>query len=189
MTVVTDSVNGWTPVAPLGPIDWAPLATLSAPEPVSSWLTEPGSLTRRLRNEPGALTLVCLQQGFALEDIWQRQVLLLKAGRPWVWALTQAPAATVRQHPELARQGDQPLGDWLFGEGGGRRSALQWADLAAEAALRQALRAWRLTPPARLWARHSRFELSAGHCTITELFLPGSPLYAEPVDEVSVCKR
>ena len=76
------SSNRWAPVAPLGPIDWAPLATLSAPEPVSSWLTEPGSLTRRLRNEPGALTLVCLQQGAVLaEPIWQRQVLLLKAGR------------------------------------------------------------------------------------------------------------
>ena len=188
--MATHSANGWAPVAPLGPIDWAPLATLTAPALVLSWLAESGSLTRRLRGEPGPLTLVCLQQGVVLaEQSWQRQVLLLKAGRPWVWALTQAPAATLRQHPELARQGERPLGDWLFGEGGGRRSSLQWADLAAEPALVQALRAWRITPPDRLWARYSRFELSAGHCTITELFLPGSPLYAEPVDEVSVCKR
>ena len=79
--------------------------------------------------------------------------------------------------------------DWLFGEGGGRRRQLQWADLAGEPALVQALQTWRLAPPTRLWARHSRFELSAGHCTITELFLPDSPLYAGSVDEVSVCKR
>ena len=184
------SSNRWAPVAPLGPIAWVSPTTVTAPAPVLSWLTEPGSLTRRLRGEPGPLTLACLQQGFSLDErIWQRQVLLLKAGRPWVWALTQAPAATLRQHPELARQGERPLGDWLFGEGGGRRRQLQWADLAGEPALVQALQTWRLAPPTRLWARHSRFELSAGHCTITELFLPDSPLYAGSVDEVSVCKR
>ena len=120
------SSNRWAPVAPLGPIAWVSPMAVSATAPVLSWLTEPGSLTRRLRGEPGLLTLVCLQQGSVLEeDIWQRQVLLLKAGRPWVWALTQAPAATVRQHPELARQGDQPLGDWLFGAADAQRLLLE----------------------------------------------------------------
>ena len=51
--MATHSANGWAPVAPLGPIDWAPLATLTAPALVLSWLAESGSLTRRLRGEPG----------------------------------------------------------------------------------------------------------------------------------------
>ena len=186
----THSSSQWAPVAALQPVAWLPVTAAELPGSVLAWLAEPGSLTQRLRAEPGALTLHCLYQGAAPDDDgWQRQVLLLKAGRPWVWALTQSSAATLSQHPELAQQGERPLGDWLFGAAAARRESLLYADLAQEAALVEALQRWRLPRPARLWARHSRFALPQGSCSITELFLPDSPLYAGVDDEVSACKR
>ena len=188
----THSSSRWRPVAALQPVAWLPV---TVPGPglsgaVLEWLAEPGSLTQRLRAEPGSLTLHCLYQGDAPNgDGWQRQVLLLKAGRPWVWALTQASATTLHHHPELAQQGERPLGDWLFGAAGAQREALLWADLADQLALVEALQRWQLPLPSRLWARHSRFALPRGSCAITELFLPDSPLYAGIDDEVSACKR
>ena len=186
----THSSSQWAPVAALQPVAWLPVTAAELPGSVLAWLAEPGSLTQRLRAEPGALTLHCLYQGAAPEsDGWQRQVLLLKAGRPWVWALTQASASTLNQHPELAQQGERPLGDWLFGAAAARRDSLLYADLAQQVALVEALQRWRLPLPTRLWARHSRFALPQGSCSITELFLPDSPLYAGVEDEVSACKR
>lgn len=186
----TPSSSQWAPVAALQPIVWLPVMTAGLPGSALAWLAEPGSLTQRLRGEPGALTLHCLFQGVAPDgDGWQRQVLLLKAGRPWVWALTQASAATLSHHPELAQQGERPLGDWLFGAAGAQREALLYADLAHEEALVEALQRWRLPLPPRLWARHSSFALPQGSCSITELFLPDSPLYTGIDDEVSACTR
>lgn len=170
----------WCAVAPLSTINWLPLAPVSLSQEVWSWLAEQGSLTRRLRAEAGVLSVLCLQQGIREDepDLWQRQVLLMKEGRPWVWGLTQAPLTTLVHYPQLAEQGVQPLGDWLFGVAGACRDGLVWADLAADPALAHALQTWRLPQPASLWARRSRLVLPGGECVITEVFLPDAPLYA-----------
>lgn len=172
--------SDWCAVAPLSWIDWLPLDPAVVPQAVLGWLAEQGSLTRRLRAEAGDLSVICLQQGIADDEpgLWQRQVLLLKSGRPWVWGLTQTPLATLSRYPQLATQGEQPLGDWLFGVAGATREGLVWADLAAEPALRQGLAAWQLPAPEVLWARRSRLVLSDAECVITEVFLPDAPLYA-----------
>ena len=170
----------WCAVAPLSTMDWLPVEPAVVPQAVLGWLSEQGSLTRRLRAERGDLSVVCLQQGIRDEDpaLWQRQVLLLKSGRPWVWGLTQAPLATLAHYPLLATQGEQPLGDWLFGVAGATREGLVWTDLVADPALQEALQAWLLPSPPVLWARRSRLVLPCGECVITEVFLPDAPLYA-----------
>lgn len=172
--------SDWCAVAPLSRIDWLPLDPAVVPQAVLGWLAEQGSLTRRLRAEAGDLSLICLQQGVMDDEpeLWQRQVLLLKSGRPWVWGLTQAPLSTLTHYPQLATQGEQPLGDWLFGVAGATREELVWADLVADPALRQVLAAWQLPAPEVLWARRSRLVLPAAECVITEVFLPDAPLYA-----------
>jgi chorismate lyase len=178
-------VRDWCAVSSLSTIAWLSLQAGTIPPRVLDWLAVRGSLTQRLRAESGALSVVCLQQGILAADpeLWQRQVLLLKAGRPWIWGLTQVPRSTLVCYPELNVQGEQPLGDWLFGVAGARRDELMWADLAAEPALAVALKAWQLPHPAALWGRHSRLHLPRGECAITEVFLPDAPLYAGIVNE------
>ena len=172
--------SDWCAVAPLSRIDWLPLDPAVVPHAVLGWLAEQGSLTRRLRAEAGDLSVICLQQGVMDDEpgLWQRLVLLLKSGRPWVWGLTQAPLSTLARYPQLATQGEQPLGDWLFGVAGATREGLVWADLVADPALRQVLAAWQLPAPKVLWARRSRLVLPGAECAITEVFLPDAPLYA-----------
>lgn len=149
------------------------------------WLQDSGSLTSRLRTTCGA--------GFRLELLGEaaepvpgdarglldgdtaraRRVRMFCGDSLCVCATTLIPAATLAGDPWLRALGDRPLGDALLERGGIQRSPFEFARANPGHPL--------FTPsldgtdirPAWVWARRSRFGLSAGPLLIYEMFLPG----------------
>ena len=164
--------------------DWIP----AAPEAVAAWLREPGLLTERLRaccsGETG-LTLVSeAEEALAAEDAallgaaghtaFVREIELTCDGRPWVFAQTLVPLATLSRQRWLASLGRAALGERLAAVPGIERGPLEYARLAAGDPLyRRALRE-RPDPPAALWARRSWFAIDGHRLLVQEVFLPES---------------
>lgn len=149
------------------------------------WLQDSGSLTSRLRATCGP--------GFRLELLGEaaepvpgdarelldgdaaraRRVRMFCGDSLCVCATTLIPAATLAGDPWLHALGDRPLGDALLERGGIQRSPFEFARANPGHPL--------FTPsldgtdirPAWVWARRSRFSLSAGPLLIYEMFLPG----------------
>ena len=149
------------------------------------WLQDSGSLTSRLRATCGP--------GFRLELLGEaaepvpgdarellddnearaRRVRMFCGDSLCVCATTLIPAATLAGDPWLHALGDRPLGDALLERGGIQRSPFEFARANPGHPL--------FTPsldgtdirPAWVWARRSRFSLSAAPLLIYEMFLPG----------------
>ncbi len=102
---------------------------------------------------------------------WVRQVHLLCAGRPWVFARTVIPAATLHGgQRSLVRLGERPLGAMLFANRSVRRGPMEIAAIAAGSPLhRMALGGGRRT---RIWGRRSLFFFGARPLLVSEIFLP-----------------
>jgi len=149
-------------------------ATLPAgPQPsagLRSWLTEPGLLTARLRNN-------CVQ-GFRMRVLHDaisnagaglhREVLLCCGDAVCIYAITDVPAATLAAHDWLAGLGEEPLGETLRDRADVSRSAFEYAlldprNLPVEAGEQRA----------EVWARRSTFTIGTAPLTVTEVFLPG----------------
>lgn len=159
---------------------WGMEQQMSLPSDLVSWLAESGSLTQKLRTLGLRVSVQRLSEGWGAADEWQRQVLLLAGETPWLWGFTQISASSLAACPVLMKQGDQPIGDWLFGLGGARRVSLEWVEVPTVSAhLFEQLAGG--VPS--LWGRRARLRLDA-HCQdgsvaellLTELFLPGSAL-------------
>ncbi len=183
-----DSVNTVASFAPAGAAllhalsnqTWRSLATMTGPVPADaalSWLSEPGSLTARLRAMPGQFALHCLCEASELNG-GVRQVLLCMDGRPWIWGLTHIEAGLALACPELLRLGGQALGDWLFHHPELQRDALEYADLGLSPCWGQTMAALGQPIGTALWARRCRWHLDGAALTVVELFLPAAPLYA-----------
>jgi chorismate lyase len=171
-----------------GPLAWLPAGAPGAlPEDpdMRGWLQDPGSLTSRLRGACGS--------GFRLELLGEavepvpadaqglltadearvRRVRLLCGESLCVCATTLIPAVTLTADPWLAALGDRPLGDALLERGGSERSPFEFTRANPDHPLfRPALGGLDIRP-AWVWARRSRFRLSAGPLLIYEIFLPG----------------
>jgi len=102
---------------------------LNPPRSLRSWLTDRGSLTKKLRQLCPSLAVRVLheqhhspmrQEALALQmplnrDCWIRTVQLHCHGHPWVYARTVIPNLTPRNPWYALKQlGNQPLGDVLF---------------------------------------------------------------------------
>ncbi|MGD8378476.1 MAG: chorismate lyase [Gammaproteobacteria bacterium] len=169
---------------------WLPAASVPAaqrPAAEWAWLTETGSLTGRVRRHcVGRFALRVLGEAshrltdadtdflglFAPQSGLVREVELTCDGRPWVYACSVIPDVTLAAYPELARLGERPLGDSVFGERGGRRGEIEVAALAPPMPLylRAVNRVKR--PPAILWARRSVIRLADNPVLVCECFLP-----------------
>lgn len=155
-----------------------------------SWLTESGSLTRRLRSEFGgdlqiarrAERLEALRAADAQrmgltppQQAWLREVVLGTAATPLVHAISVIPEVTLGAHRWLAELGDRPLGEALFAVEGVSREPLEVALLAdAHPLANRALRATgaRL---ATLWVRRSVVRLAGHPLLIHECFVGPLP--------------
>lgn len=159
------------------------------PQPVSAWVRERGSLTRRLRAlSAGTLAVQVVHNGWALpwpEERrrlkmpphrwgWVRMVILRGHGQPWVFARTVLPQATLTgAQRRLAHIGTRPLGEILFRDPTLQRGQLEtvavlpthpaWATIAGLCAL----------PEEPLWGRRSIFWLARKPLLVSEFFLPG----------------
>lgn len=153
-----------------------------------SWLTDPGSLTRRLQRACPAFRVSCLRQGHGLptEDergrlglrakrrALIREVLLLDGDRPLVFAHSVIPLSGLRgPWVALAGLGHRPLGAALFANPRIAREPLECRRLDRRHPLHQrAARALGGAVPTVLWARRSLFKLAGRPILVTEVFLP-----------------
>jgi chorismate--pyruvate lyase len=160
-----------------------------APPDLLHWLLDPTSLTQRLRAACGGRFRVAPRfQGWRRPLLnearrlgqrpeayaYVREVHLLCDERPWVFARTVIPAATLQgRRRRLAKLGRRPLGAVLFADRSMRRSPVEVARLGpgqdlfgrAVAPLREV--------PAAIWGRRSVFFLNEQPLLVNEIFLPG----------------
>lgn len=161
----------------------------AVPAAIRPWLLDTSSLTRRLQQAcDGGFRIQVLQQrwqrplpsearllGIACRHhALVREVYLLCGDRPWVFARTAIPAATLTgRERRLGHLGSRPLGGLLFREPSMRRGVLEVACLMPGQPLFRLACAGLETPPAQLWGRRSLFFLHDKPLLVCEMFLPG----------------
>lgn len=153
-------------------LDATALPRLGLSPALVGWLTEPGSLTERLRAGHGAVTVEVLAEGARAEPAaeasapyWERCVQLVAAGRPRLAARSCIPAWAA-DHPWQAVQqlGTRPLGEVLFALDGVEREPLQFAQLHSPAAPEA-------HPGAAVMARRCTYRRQGATLVLTEVFL------------------
>jgi chorismate lyase len=164
--------------------DFSPAAVAAA----ESWLREPGLLTDKLRACcDGHSGLAIVEQAEA--PLSGTDAVLLKAsgnaafvreieltcdGRPWVFAQTLIPQATLARQQWLLTLGRTALGERLAAIPDLERGPLEFAQLApGDRLYHRALRD-RPDRPALLWARRSWFAIDGDRLLVQEVFLPES---------------
>jgi chorismate--pyruvate lyase len=161
---------------------------LPAAGPAAAWLSEPGLLTERLRaccEGQTGLSIVSEMEaplGSADAAVLQaagsaafvREIELTCDGRPWVFAQTLIPQATLARQRWLASLGRAALGERLAALPSLERGPLEYAVLVpGDRLYHRALRDRRDPPPA-LWARRSWFAIDGDRLLVQEVFLPES---------------
>jgi chorismate--pyruvate lyase len=166
----------------------ANLADFSPPAlpAVASWLAEPGLLTDRLRaccsgkqgltviSEreaplPTAESALLLAPGNAA---FVREIELTCDGRPWIFAQSLSPLATLARHGWLSTLGDAALGERLAAVPDIKRGPLEFTRLTSGTALFHRALRQSADPPAELWARRSWFAIDGNRLLVQEVFLP-----------------
>lgn len=169
-------------------VDWDLLPRRQVPPVLRDWLWEPGSLTRRviahcdgafrvnlIRQSPGRpleseRRLLAMGQG---EQAVVREVQLLCAERPWVFARTLLPLANLGGAMQrLTRLGTRPLGEVLFTARDVERRLVQVAQLHPTHSLFAAASDPSADGPECLWGRRALFALAGKYLLVNEIFLP-----------------
>lgn len=170
------------------PVYWRPIThwpQAQRPSPwLQTWLTHPGSLTARLitaskrdfavkvlRQQIGRPTLdECRALGIGTQSLALiREVVLLGQGRPWVFARSLLPLSSLTGRlRHLRKQGNRPLGAFLFSQPDLARSPLQVATIHQAQAYVPSV----LIGQNTLWGRRSIFYLDTKPLLVSEVFLP-----------------
>jgi chorismate--pyruvate lyase len=158
----------------------------AAPPSAAAWLGEPGLLTERLRaccgGRPGLTVVAQADAPLAIYDAallraagdaaFVREIELTCDGRPWVFAQTLVPQATLARQRWLATLGRAALGERLAAVEGLERGPLEYARLAPGDRLYQRALRGRHDAPDSLWARRSWFAIGGDRLLVQEVFLP-----------------
>ena len=151
----------------------------------AAWLAEPGLLTERLRaccEGRQGLTVVAEREtplAAAESALLQapgnaafvREIELTCDGRPWVFAQSLVPLATLARHGWLSTLGEAALGERLAAVPGLKRGPLEFARLTPGVALFHRALRQSADPPAELWARRSWFAIDGNRLLVQEVFL------------------
>jgi chorismate--pyruvate lyase len=162
--------------------EFAPAALPAA----SAWLREPGLLTERLRaccdGQAGLSVISEAEAPLAMDDAavlktsgsaaFVREIELTCDDRPWVFAQTLVPQATLLRQTWLATLGRAALGERLAAVPGIERGPLEFARLVDSNHLYQRALRERQGGPAALWARRSWFAIEGDRLLVQEVFLP-----------------
>jgi chorismate lyase len=152
--------------------------------PWRTWLTDHGSLTRRLRQRHSDFNVQQLHQAISRPNSDElnltgrqpaliREVLLRAGNTPLVFAHTVIPVSGLRgPWQALAGLGNRSLGGALFANPLVERYPLAYRRLDYRHPLYRASLPWLSHPVATLWARRSQFALAGHRLMVTEVFLP-----------------
>ncbi|HEY0720351.1 MAG TPA: chorismate lyase [Gammaproteobacteria bacterium] len=160
------------------------------PATLRDWLLDESSLTRRLQERcQGHFSVELISLGWGRPRLDEsralgtapsqraliRQVRLWCADKPWVFARTVIPIASLRgAQRRLAHLGNRPLGAYLFAHPALQRSALQIARISRHSRLLAAC----APLPHDAWGRRSLFRLQGHPLLVSEFFLPDLPPFA-----------
>lgn len=158
-----------------------------------NWLLNTGSLTERLQShcqkfrvqlfgqqiaEISADEQAFLYNQFNLnpEETQVREVCLLGNGVPWVFARSLLPVSFLhKEMDELTNLGEKPLGKIIFNDPRFERQGFQLVECPARGKTMSNLK---VTVNRSCWGRRSLFKFNSHHIMVAEVFLPGSPAYA-----------
>lgn len=158
-----------------------------APRALRGWLSDRGSLTRRLKAMHADFRVEPIARGLAQPfpdetrllqlapkmQAYTRDVLLLGSGQARVFAHSVLPRTSLRgPWCGITRLGTRPLGEALFANPRIRRLGLAMRRLDARHPLYRAACRHTGTAAPTLWARRSVFCLSGRPLLVTEIFLP-----------------
>ena len=158
------------------------------PRKLAPWLSDKGSLTRRLRRYNRVdfsvkllgnswikpLTDESLALGLPFSELsYQREVLLMDGNDANVYARTVVPRTTylAMQH-RFKQLGNKPLGELLFTDPTVSRGPIEIACLKPGQWLYEMALLESDERPAQLWGRRSQFYLSGQSLLVNEIFLP-----------------
>jgi chorismate--pyruvate lyase len=166
---------------------WLPALPCARRSGLQSWLTDAGSLTRRLRAGSSRFELRLLRQGVgrALRDeyrllglphgrkVWRRDVLLVADDVPRVLGHSVCALQALRGPWRLLRHlGSRPVGDAVFTRAQTQRTALRVKRLRPGLPLRRLAAAVRPQGGASPWARRSAFVFGGQPLWVSEVFFP-----------------
>lgn len=157
------------------------------PRPLRGWLTDQGSLTRRLKQRCLKFAVKPVRIGLLRANMdenkplqipnsrlaYVREVILACDDHSVVFAHSVLSLASLRgPWAALTRLGTKPLGEALFSNPRVSRGQLQYRRIPLRHPLaRQAARAGISNNDAPLWARRSLFTLQGHPIMVTEIFL------------------
>lgn len=151
------------------------------------WLTDRGSLTRRLQSLYPRFGVARLEQRMTAPHLDEvaplglypghlalvREVLLKNDGTPLVFAHSVIPPTGLKgPWAGLAGLGNRPLGAALFSNPRVARHALEYKRVDRRHPLYRHAVPHVDAPPRALWARRSLFSLENHPILVTEVFLP-----------------
>lgn len=172
---------------------WFDHANALQPAPLlRAWLTDPGSMTFKLRARCNELRVLRLRQrpGNAQADeagflglatlrqpVEERDVILYCDGEPVIFGHTVTPLASASAWPFFRHLGVRPLGASLFSDPLVTRAPLQYARLHANHPLVRRIGTVidlhsKLPPQLPLYARRSLFRRHGSVMLVTDVFLP-----------------
>ncbi|MBV1777126.1 chorismate lyase [Burkholderiaceae bacterium DAT-1] len=158
-----------------------------APIHMQDWLTDPASLTAKLKQRFPAFRVQLIHQtvGHPFEDEFRlisasarepaivRDVVLMSGDTPLVFAHSVMVRDALRLgFRHVAGQGTRPLGATLFANPKVRRGILTFSRIDPRHPLWHAAKHAVPDLVKPLWARRSCFTLGAARLLVTELFLP-----------------
>ncbi|ARN73914.1 chorismate--pyruvate lyase family protein [Oceanicoccus sagamiensis] len=164
--------------------DYHHFTSSQLPGKVRPWLLDRGSLTQRLiKSSKGQFKVQVLSQQWQRPRLSEatllglqhremaiiREVALLCAGQPWVFARSVIPASSlVGRLRRLRKFNDSSLGEMLFRDPSMRRYPFQIAAIDGQSPQLPAS----MQASGQLWGRRCRFELAARPIMVSEIFLP-----------------
>jgi len=167
---------------------WHTVQRRLMPRELAPWLSDTGSLTRRLKRHNQVdfsvqllgnswikpLTDESLALQVPLPELsYQREVLLMDGNNANVYARTVVPRTTYMalQH-RFNQLGNKPLGELLFTDPTVVRGPIEIACLKPGQWLYEMALLEEPSRPAVLWGRRSQFYLSGKPLLVNEIFLP-----------------
>jgi chorismate--pyruvate lyase len=175
-------------LSPVTRLRWQPMARwprqCRPDSRLSAWLADSGSLTAGLITLSGGDFRVEVQrQHLAIPHLSEqralgmrrpllamvREVVLIGEGKPWVFARSLLPVASLcGKLRHLRKQTNRPLGAFLFSQPHLQRSAISIARINDRHGYVPA----RLSGGKTLWGRRSVFYLDTKPLLVSEVFLP-----------------